>query len=92
MPPQIIHVNGRQVDLTAVGMLGSLLIRRMWTPTGLQACMTTLAVHAALQIDGDVPRNTAVYGDADVGRILCGGVRPPEPFKGLIDALVALEE
>jgi hypothetical protein len=62
---------------------------------GAQVCMKSykrLLCSAALQIEGDVQRNTAVYGDADVGRILGGGVRPPGPFTGLIDALVALEE
>ena len=46
----------------------------------------------ALQIEGDVERNTAIYGDADISAILEGTVRPPEPFRTLIEALIALEK
>ena len=61
----IIHVDGRQMDLTAI----------------------------ALQIEGDVQRNTAVYGDAaNISAILNGAMRPPEPFADVVDALIALEQ
>lgn len=51
-----------------------------------------LCLLAALQIESDVERNTAVYGRADVSAVLEGTMRPPEPFRDLIDALIALEK
>ena len=54
--------------------------------------MQLLCLLAALQIESDVERNTAVYGSADVSAVLEGTTRPPEPFRDLIDALIALEK
>lgn len=91
----ITFLEGHQAELSSVGaLLVGMILMCCWTKSSssLQCSRSPCCFSVALQIESDVERNTAVYGDVDVAAVLEGTMRPPDAFRGLIDALIKLEE